>query len=197
MSPAPPHHRHPKGGNVVFHCRVEEPAPSGPQRVRCEPSSEIEGGVQGSPARWMMVDSVRAKLLVTGGSCQADLLRQRPRVGLPRPQGCEACGGTVPAPTLRRLASAPLDRSRSAQRYSRACSRSQEQSENIAHTRTRTLPSPLQRERVACAVGRDRGRAYSKNSPSPGSLRSPPSPAKGGRVYRAPFPAPDPDGKGS
>ena len=77
---------------------VTEPAPSGPQRVGCEPSGEIEGGVQGSPARWVMVDSVRAKLLVTGGSCQADLLRQRPRVGLPRPQVCEACGGTAPRP---------------------------------------------------------------------------------------------------
>jgi len=76
------------------------------QRLRacsgcCEPSGEIEGGVQGSPARWVMVVSVRAKLLVTGGSCQADLLRQSPRVGLPRPQGCETCGGTAP-----RLASA-------------------------------------------------------------------------------------------
>src|SRR5215204_5383843 len=36
--------------------------------------------------------------------------------------------------------------------------------------------SPL-RERVACAAGRERGRAQPKNAPSPGSLRSPPSPA--------------------
>jgi len=114
-APAPPPWPSPQGGRETCarSCtRSRSASPSGMTRVvglsqsqrlrarsvSCEPSGEIEGGVQGSPARWVMVVSVRAELLVTGGSCQADLLRQRPRVGLPRPQVCEACGGTAPRP---------------------------------------------------------------------------------------------------
>jgi hypothetical protein len=48
-----------------------------------------------------------------------------------RRQGCEPCHGTVPAPTLRRLASAPLSGPGLMQRYSSARSSCQEQSKNI------------------------------------------------------------------
>jgi len=69
--------------------------------------------------------------------------------------------------------------------YSSACSRSQEQSQNIAPalTRTRTL-SPL-RERVACTAGRERGRARSATPPLPArSARHPPPHRGEGKVPR-------------
>ena len=192
MSPAPPHHRHPKGGNVVFHCRVEEPAPSGPQRVGCEPSGEIEGGVQGSPARWMMVDSVRAKLLVTGGSCQADLLRQRPRVGLPRPQACETCGGTAPRPA----SATPRERAPHRTRMSVAIAQLRRDVKNKVRTLHTPAPAPGPLPSAGeggprVSEGRERGRAHpvlplSRLAPLV-TLRR-----KRGEGYPAPSPAPDP-----
>jgi len=170
------------------------------QRLRarsgcCEPSGEIEGGAQGSPARWVMVVSVRAKLLVTGGSCQADLLRQRPRVGLPRPQVCETCGGTAPRPA----SATPRERAPRRTRMSvaiaqlRATVKNKVRTLHIPTPAPRTLPSPRSgRGWPSRQRGAGEGPRSTCHSPSPGSLRSPPSPAKGGEG-KAPRPKPDPD----
>jgi len=168
---------------------VTEPAPSGPQRVGCEPSGEIEGGVQGSPARWVMVDSVRAKLLVTGGSCQADLLRQRPRVGLPRPQVCETCGGTAPRPA----SATPRERAPHRTRMNHDIAELRAEVKNKVRTLHMPTPSPLQRERVALASA-GVGRGAVLDLPLPLSRLAPLAtlPRTGGRVYPAPSPAHDP-----
>ena len=73
---------------------VKEPAPVGPQRVlrACE---VIEGGAWGSPAR-CGVEDVRARLLFAHGLFQR--IWSKARIGHPRAQDFETCGGTAPYP---------------------------------------------------------------------------------------------------
>jgi len=127
--------------------------------VRCEPSGEIEGGVSCGPARWVMVVSVRAKLLVTGGSFQADLLRQRPRVGLPRPQVCETCGGTAPRPA----SATPRERAPHRTRMPVAIAELRASVKNKVRTLRMHAPHPLPYAGEGgprVSEGRERGRAH-------------------------------------
>ena len=156
------------------------------QRLRarsgcCEPSGEIEGGVSCSPARWMMVDGVRAELLVTGGSCQADLLRQRPRVGLPRPQACETCGGTAPRPA----SATPRERAPHRTRMSVAIAELRATVKN--KVRTLHIPTPAPRPLPAAgeggprvSEGRERGSHRMNSAPLPARSARHPPPQKGG-----------------
>ena len=113
---------------------VKQPAPVGPEPFGLRACGEIEGGAMGGPARCCMVmmeepggrfahgffrrtggaGSVTARggdRKVSGGL--DPIPSQRHAAWASRRQVCETCHGTVPAPTLRRLASAPLVRSRS------------------------------------------------------------------------------------
>ena len=87
---------------------VKEPAPVGPQ-PKLRACQWIEGGALGSPARCVLCQEEPGCLFAHGS------FRRTPQPQAPAGllgQACEACRRTVPAPTLRRLASAPLVRTK-------------------------------------------------------------------------------------
>jgi hypothetical protein len=101
--------------------------------------------------------------------------RPAPRQGLLSMQLARPHHRTVPAPTLRRLASAPLVRIRLGNDIAKV--------RRIVKNKNRTnIHYPLQRERMALAFseGRERGRHRSSASPLPAHIRSPRFPAEGG-----------------
>jgi hypothetical protein len=149
---------------------VKEPAPVGPQRVlrACE---VIEGGASGSPARCVMV-KVRARLLITRGLFQRTW--SKARIGHPRLQGCEACGGTAPCPA----SATPRERAPRRERMHNDIAELRAKVKNKVRTFAPS-PLPFSGRGWPAAAGRERGRAP-PDVPSPGSLCSPPSPAEGG-----------------
>ena len=93
----------------MFGCHVIEPAPWGPQR-ELRALQVFEGGASGSPARWMMVEGEsRTARHARFVSADLDPSQDRP----PAITGVrDLRRDRASLPHLRRLASAPLDRTR-------------------------------------------------------------------------------------
>ena len=131
---------------------VKEPAPVGPEPMGSEPEGD-RGWRDRQPGSMGMMEwkswSASSRTAFLGGqerqaqSTAAGVVRlldgglrpiptTRPHPGPPITRTCvRRVHGTVPAPTLRRLASAPLSEAGLMQRYSSARSICQEQSKNI------------------------------------------------------------------
>ncbi len=143
-----------------------------PGPVRAPGWKAIEGGASCSPARWW------------GGECESQAARHarfvsadldQARIGHPRSQVCETCGGTAPCPA----SATPRERAPRRARMSLAIAQLRAEVKNKVRTCS-LLSLSLVRERVPCAAGWERGCACS-DVPSPGSLSFATLPRQGGR----------------
>jgi|GEM_PF-5833591 len=172
MSPASPHHKHRKGGNVVLHVRPRiqvdrKSSAFGPEAGKPQAVRSLEGGALGSPARCYGGEG-ESQAARHARFVSADL--EACQIGHPRSQACEACGGTAPRPT----AATPRERAPRRARMTTDIAKVR----RIVKNKVRTYPLPSLspvRERVACAAGRERGRVRPTTPPLPAhSVRHPP-----------------------